>query len=170
MSLATSFNAIGDAIDPRLAYWSVLLRTGKEWSERSLIPTFIRGQRGLRKLDWALDLVSTGDVHKIKELTLNCPDGRKAVLEITEDMPAFQFKTKALDMIGAGSAALEYHVIGRVIDKLTGRCECFIWDYRPEPGKPNLVAYKSTIYNFGGWRPTVTPIGALGLEVQGFRL
>jgi len=170
MSLATSFNAIGDAIDTRLAYWSVLLRSGREWTERSLIPTFTRGQKGIRKLDWALDLVSTGDIHKIKELRLHCPDGRRAVLEITEDMPAFQFKTKALDMIGAGSAALEYHVIGRVIDKVSGRCECFIWDYRPLPGEPNLVAYKSSIYQWGGWRDTVTPLGALSLEVQGFRL
>lgn len=170
MGLATSFNALGDVLDSRLAYWSVLLRSGREWKETSLIPTFTRGQKGVRKLDWALDLVSTGDIHRIKELRLHCPDGRKAVLEITEDMPAFQFKTKALDMIGAGSMALEYHVIGRVIDKVSGRCECFIWDYRPEPGKPNLIAYKSTIYHFGGWRDTVTPIGALGLEVQGWRL
>jgi hypothetical protein len=170
MSLATSFNAIGDAIDPRLAYWSVLLRSGKEWTERSLIPTFRAGVRGIRKLDWGDDIVSTGDIHKIKELRLHCPDGRTATLEITEDMPAFQFKTKALDMIGAGSAALEYHVIGRVIDKVSGRCECFIWDYRPKPGEPNLVAYKSSIYHFGAWRNTVTPLSALGLDVQGFRL
>src|SRR6266851_2902489 len=161
MSLATSFNAIGDAIDPRLAYWSVLLRSGKEWSERSLIPIFTRGQRGVRKLDWALDLVSSGDIHKLKEVRLHCPDGRTATLEITPDMPAFQFKTKALDMIGAYGTNLEYHVIGRVIDKVTGRCECFIWDYRPEPGQPNLIAYKSRITAFGGWRNTVTPIGAL---------
>lgn len=170
MGLATSLYAIGDAIDPRLAFWSVLLQSGREWSERSLVASNIKGQKGLRKLDWALDLVSTGDIHRIKELTLHCPDGRKAVLEITPDMPAFQFKTKSLEMIGASGTDLEYQVIGRVIDKVTGRCECFIWDYRPKLGEEHLIAYKSSIYKFGGWRDTVTPIGALGLDVQGFRL
>lgn len=170
MSLATSLTALGDALDPSLAYWSILLRSGKEWSECSLIPTFIAGQKGIRKLDWALDIVSTDDIHRIKELSLHCPDGRKAVLEITPDMPAFQFKGKSLNMLGAGDRALEYHVIGRVIDKLSGRCECFIWDYRPKPGELNLIAYKSSIYHFGGWRDTICPVGALGLEVQGFKL
>lgn len=170
MGIATTLYAIGDAIDPRLAYWSVLLTTGKTWSENQLIPTNKAGQRGLRKLDWALDLVSTGDIRRIKELILHCPDGQMAILEITQDTPAFQFKTKSLNMLGACSNDLEYQVIGRVIDKATGRCECFIWDYQPMEGQPNLIAYKSTICHFGAWRNNITPMGALSLEVQGFRL
>ena len=170
MGIATSLYAIGDAIDPRTAYWSVLLTNGREYDEHHLVYSNVKGQKGVRKLDWALDIVSTGDIHKIKELTLHCPDGRKAVLEISEDMPAFQFKTKSLDMLGAGGNGLEFQVIGRVIDKASGRCECFVWDYRPKPGEQNLVAYKSSVYNFGAWRDTITPIGALGLEVQGFRI
>jgi hypothetical protein len=170
MGLATSLSAIGDAIDPSLAYWSVLLASGKRYDERHLILTITKGQKGLRKLDWMLDLVSTGDIHRIKELTLHCPDSRTAVLEITPDMPAFQFKTKSLNMLGASDISLECQVIGRVIDKASGRCECFIWDYRPKAGENQLVAYKSSIYHFGSWRDTLTPIGALGLEVQGFRL
>jgi hypothetical protein len=170
MGIATSLSAIGDAIDPSLAYWSVLLTTGKRYEERQLVATLTKGQKGLRKLDWMLDLVSTGDIHRIRELTLHCPDGRTGVLEITSDMPAFQFKTKSLNMLGASDIGLECQVIGRVIDKATGRCECFIWDYRPKPGENQLVAYKSSIYRFGSWRDTLTPIGALGLEVQGFRL
>src|SRR5690349_19255980 len=97
MGIATSLYAIGDAIDPRLSYWSCLLTTGKRWNERQLVPTLIKGQRGLRRLDWALDLVSTGDIKRIKEITLHCPDGRTAVLEIPESGTAFQFKTKALN-------------------------------------------------------------------------
>jgi hypothetical protein len=147
-----------------------LLASGKRYEERQLVVTLTKGQKGFRKLDWTLDLVSTGDIHRIKELILHCPDGRIAVLEITPDMPAFQFKTKTLNMLGASDIGLECQVIGRVIDKASGRCECFIWDYRPKTGAPNLVAYKSSIYRFGSWRDTLTPIGALGLEVQGFRL
>ena len=156
MPITDLLDDIAKWLAPRYSYWSVLLESGKERSER--------------QIDWGNDLVSTGDVRRIREVRLHCPDGRTATLEITPDMPAFQFKTKALDMIGAYGMALEYHVIGRVNDKVTGRCECFIWDYRPLPGALNLIAYKSSIYNFGGWRNTVTPLGALSLDVQGFKL
>jgi len=170
MGIATSLYSLANVIDPRLAYWSLVLRSGKEWSEHSLVGTWRQGQKGVRQLDWGEDIVSSGDVHRVKEITLHCPDGRTATLEIADGMEPFQFKTKSLDMIGAGGMPLEFQVIGRVIDKVTGRCECFAWDYRPKPGEPNLVAYKSNIYRFGGWRDTVTPLGALGIEVQGFRL
>ena len=170
MGIATSLYAISTVIDPTTAYWTIVLRSGKEWSERSLIPTFRAGQKGVRKLDWGDDIVSTGDVHRVKEITLHCPDGRIATLEIGNDMLPFQFKAKSMDMLGAWGHGLEYHVIGRVIDKMEGRCECFIWDYRPKPGCDHLIAYKSRITNFGAWRNTITPIGALSLEVQGFRL
>lgn len=170
MSFTSSLVAVANRMDPQLAFWSVLLTSGKEWSEHSMVGTMRKGQAGLRQLDWALDIVSTGDVHRVKEIRLHCPDGRTAVLEIADGMEPFQFKTKALNMIGAGDSFLEYQVIGRVIDKASGRCECFIWDYRPKPGEPNLVAYRSNIYAFGMWRDTCTPLGALGLEVQGFRL
>lgn len=170
MGIATSLYAVGNVIDPRLAYWSLVLTSGKEWSEHSLVGSLRKGQAGLRQLDWGDDIVSTGDVHRVKEITLHCPDGRTATLEIADGMEPFQFKTKSLDMIGYNGIGLEYMVIGRVVDKVSGRCECFVWDYRPKPGEPHLVAYKSSIYRFGGWRDTVTPIGALGLEVQGFRL
>lgn len=176
MGIGTSLQAIGDVIDPFQSYWSVLLTTGKTWSERQLVGTWKSGQKGWRKLDWGDDIVSTGDIHKIRELTLHCPDGRTAVLEIakfgerTSTYPAFQFKTRSLTILTDGGAGLEFQVIGRVIDKISGRCECFIWDYHPEPGEQNLVAYTSSIYNFGAWRDSVMPIGALSLDVQGFHV
>ena len=113
---------------------------------------------------------AAGDIRRIREVTLHCPDGRTGVLEITEDMAAFQFKAKSLVMMGDDETSMEFQAIGRVTDKLTGACECFIWDYRPKQGEPRLVAYKSSIYAFGAWRDTITPIGALGIDVQGFRL
>lgn len=170
MGIGTSLQAIGDVIDPFQAYWSVLLTTGKRYSERDLVPTFRKGVRGVRKLDWSEDLVATGDIARVREITLHCPDKRTAVLEITEPGTAFQFKTRSLTVLTEDGGGLEFQVIGRVIDKVSGRCECFIWDYHPKPGEPNLVAYKSTIREFGAWRDTMMPIGALSLEVQGFRL
>lgn len=170
MGIGTSLQSIGDVIDPFQAYWSVLLSTGKRYSERDLVPTFRKGVRGVRKLDWTEDIVSTGDIKRVREITLHCPDKRTAVLEIEEPGTAFQFKTRSLTILTEDGGGLEFQVIGRVIDKMSGRCECFIWDYHPKPGEPHLVAYKSTIYNFGAWRDSLMPIGALSINVQGFRL
>ena len=170
MSVATSLLALSDTIDPRMAYWGVLLTTNRRLSERQLVPTLIAGKKGVRRLDWALDLVGTGDIKRVKEVMLHCPDGRTAVLEIPESGTAFQFKTKSLNMLGANDTGLEFQVIGRVLDKVSGACECFAWDYNPLPGAVNLVAYKSSVSHFGSWRDNITPIGALAIDVQGMRL
>lgn len=170
MGIRSSILTLADLIDPRIAYWSVLMRSGKVWSEHSMVTTFKAGQRGVRLLDWGEDLVTTGDVYRVKELRLHCPDGRVAVLEITPDTPPFQFKTRSLDVLLTSDVMLEYMAIGRVVDKASGRCECFIWDYRPLDGQPNLVAYKASILKFGAWRDNITPLGALSEHVQGFRL
>jgi hypothetical protein len=84
MSLSTSLYAIADALDPRMAYWSVETTRGKVWSERQLIPTWHEGVKGVRKLDWLWDIVGTGDIKRLKTVTLHCPDGRTGVLEMTE--------------------------------------------------------------------------------------
>jgi hypothetical protein len=215
MGVATSLLALSGVLDPRLASWSVLMRSGKVWSEHSLVPTLKKGVRGVRLLDWGEDIVTTGDVYRVKEIRLHPPIQSRmpvAVLEILDGQEPFEFKVNTLDMIGADGVGIEYMVVGRTVDKGTAhsqdaiKCECFIWDYRPLPerqykaaklhipGQPateahaaipeqlaepeetyrpagkNLIAYKSTIGNFGGWRDTVTPMGRLSTEVQGFRL
>jgi hypothetical protein len=199
MSLSTSLYAIADALDPRMAYWSVETTRGKVWSERQLIPTWHEGVKGVRKLDWLWDIVGTGDIKRLKTVTLHCPDGRTGVLEMTEPgemrskWPAFQFRNKSVDVI-SGYGRLEFLVVGRVIDPANGWCECFIWDYypRPEqlyapeipaegehtmipeqlyrPADPSFLAYRSNINAFGSWKDSMTPIGSLNMEVQGFRI
>jgi hypothetical protein len=179
MGIGTSLLAISDLLDPRIAYWSVLMVSGKVWSEHSLVGTLKKGVRGVRKLDWGEDMVTTGDVYRVKEIRLRPPMEARmpmAVLEVGDGQEPFQFKVNTLDMIGANGITLEYIVVGRTVDKGSAesedkiKCECFIWDYKPLPVAPNLIAYKSTIGKFGGWRDTITPLGALNKEVQGFRL
>jgi hypothetical protein len=159
-----------------MAYWSIERTDGKVFSERQLIPTWHKGVTGVRKLDWLWDIVGTGDIKRLKTVTLHCPDGKTGVLEMTEPgetrakWPAFQFRQKSVGIMGGGADRLEFLVVGRVIDKVNGWCECFAWDYYPEPGQPNLVAWRSNINDFGAWRDTMTPIGSLNMEVQGFRI
>src|SRR5258708_37308714 len=112
MSFTSSLVAVANRIDPSLAFWSVLLTSGKEWSEHSMVGTMRKGQAGVRQLDWGDDIVSTGDVHRVKEIRLHCPDGRTATLEIADGMLPFEFHTKSLGRTGARGNSQENQVIG----------------------------------------------------------
>ncbi len=160
MSVQSSIQAIQQVINPDKSYWKVVLTSGKELSENKLVLDFRRG--GYRPIDWALDLNTTGDLLKIKELYLICPNGQQQMLQITEPGTAFQFKRKSVDIFGP---VLEAQGIGRVTDKETGACECWIWDIQL-----GLIPYKSTVTNFGIWREGLMPIKDLSQDVMGLRL
>jgi hypothetical protein len=171
MGLITS--ALGSLIGtliPQRSYWAVKLENGKWLCELdtridSIHPTG-------RPYDWTLDLIDTSDIRRVKELWLFCPPtrahplGQTAHLEITEPGTAFQFKTANVDVMGAWQRQRVAQVIGRVNDKLTGDCECFIWDQSLK----QLLPYRSSIYRFGSWQPGIAPIGALSLDVMGLKL
>src|SRR5579871_6335530 len=83
------------------AYWEVTLITGKKISgietkkvtERDrLLKPHLKGVMA-RSVDWTLDLVTTGDVLKIKELSVIAPGVHlPGILKITEPGTAFEFK------------------------------------------------------------------------------
>lgn len=162
MSLQSSAKAIMDVTDPMRSYWSVILSTGSEINERSVLWDFRKG--GLRPIDWSLDLVSTSDILKIKEVTLNCPDGQKATLQIEESGTCFQLKIASMSILTGGSQ-VQAHIIGKVTDKVSGSCLCNIWDR-----ELGLISFTSSVYDFGSWRDGVLPLKALNLDVLGLRL
>lgn len=139
---------------------------------------------GSRPFDWTLDLIDTGDILDVTELWLICPPnphssaGNTARLPITEPGTAFQFKNKTLQP-GMESISL---VIGRVDNKETGECTCFIYDgFRQGLLTPDTLFVdeatgitchpcRTSIYRFGTWHEAVAPIGALSHAVIGLRL
>lgn len=170
---------LGSIINPLLidrSVWAVKLADGRFLSERDMVrdPRYDHDLRhpGKRPFDWSLDLVGTGDILKIKELWLVCPPnkisplGNTARLPIVEPGTAFQFKTANVDALGSWGRTVVSQVIGRVTNKETGECECFIWDNEIKA----MGTYNTNIYKFGSWRDGVAPIGALALSVQGFKL
>lgn len=165
MSLATSLQAIQQVVNPDKSYWRVVLTNGKELTENKLVLDLRRG--GYRCIDWALDLNSTGDLLKIKELWLICPNGEQRMLRIDEPGTALQFKHTNRDFFGATGQTLEAQCIGKVTDKETGACECWLWDRML-----GLVEYHSNIYDFGSWRPNsgMIPPKQLSTDVIGLRL
>ena len=162
MSIQSSLHAIVKNTDPTRSYWSADLTNGKTLSELALIFDLRAG--GLRAMDWSLDLVSTGDSDKIRDVSLHCPDGQVASLAIEEPGTAFQLKIASLSIL-QGSKQVEAHVIGKVTNKVNGGCFCFVYD-RQE----GLICHATSVYNFTTWRPGVLPLGALNLHVLGVRL
>lgn len=170
-------------IHPSLPHWEVILLTGKKLTEN--MPVF-DSVRGVRAIDWSLDLVTTGDILKIKEAYLVFPSplqgmtvvqrnsniiarqafkGDRICIPVTEKNCVFQMKIKSLDGIGSSVGTFECQMLGNVTDKETGACTCYIWDRLM-----GLVAYTTSIYAFGTWREGIAPISNISHAVVGINL
>lgn len=142
------------------SYWSVILNTGKRYSELDMIDTDLL--RGVRPLDWHLDIVATGDVARIAELWLHTPAGDVA-LKIVEPCTAYIFNSSILQF-GRSKVA---QIIGRVDDKEQGTGIAFIWDIAMQQVYQDTCA---NVRDFAAWRPGIAKIGALALDNIGVRL
>lgn len=162
-------------IPEAVSYWAVKLESGKWCTERDMVadPGHPLGER---PFDWTLDLVGTGDIRRIVELWILCPAtrfspaGSTGRLLITERGTPFQFKVKSTSGLSSGLllyAQRESQVIGRVDDKQTGRCTCFIYDHEWQVLSTPWV---TNIDDFGSWREGICPIRQLSAEVLGFDL
>jgi hypothetical protein len=177
------------------SYWAVKLSTGEWLCEARSTTDLLHGRE--RYFDWTLDLVATSDVLKIVQLWLLCPPsktsplGNTARLDISEPGTAFQFKIATADsaIVSPATRTLQAHIIGKVVDKLTGACECYIYDpvedgmitpetqiydpvqgvRRDENGQP-VYAGRTNVYSFHSWRPGLAPPGLLHLDRLGVRL
>ncbi len=174
---------LGNILSPLLVsvpFWAVKLDDGSFRSERDLVRDGNRQDEpgrpaGKRPFDWALDLVQSGEIHRVKELWLFCPPdrlnplGQTVRLPIIERGTAFQFKIGYFDSnIAAGERSCVAQVIGRVDNKETGDCICFIYD-RVLGG---LIAnWRSNVYHMGTWRPgEIAPMAAISPELHALSL
>jgi hypothetical protein len=149
-------------------YWRTVLITGRKISKYDKV--FDSRIGGERELDWTLDLISTGDILKIKELHLVYPGiFRYAKLKITEPGTAFQFCRQVKGMnpcTGEMIDRVEAQIIGKVYDKVNGLCQGYVWDR-----VKGLMEYTDVdINNFPAWREGLMPPGKLSLDVLGVRL
>ncbi len=149
-------------------YWRAVLTTGKKLTKHQVVWDQMLGKE--RELDWTLDLLSTGDILKIKELHLVYPGlFRYAKLKITEPGTAFQFCRQVHGTnpcTGEVIDRIEAQVIGRVFDKENGLCQGYIWDR-----VQGLMEYTDvSVYDFPSWRSGLMPPGKLSLNVLGVRL
>jgi hypothetical protein len=186
MSIRSSIATLANSLYTQRPHWSVVLTTGKEISERGM--TFDVSRGGLRPIDWSLDLCSGAnpDILKVKEIWLHFPqalthvtyiekgndiqqvkEGKfdSAMLPVKEAGCVFQMKIKSLDGFGANGSTFECQIVGVVGDKESGECRCYIWD-----AKLGLVAYKTSVYDFGSWREGIAPISNISHAVIGLNL
>jgi hypothetical protein len=144
------------------------MRSGKEFSELDKSFDLLRGTR---PVDWALDIVGSGDNGKqsdgqarIEELYLCTPQGEVS-LSISEPYTAFQLKRGTMDLLG-WNRIIQAQIIGRLDDSETGRCTAYIWDVQEQRLYGEWQTY---ITNFAAWREGIIPIGALNLEPIGLK-
>lgn len=186
MSIKSSLLTVANSIHTQRPWWQVVLTTGREISERGM--TFDMARGGLRPIDWSLDLCSGAnpDILRVKEIWLMFPNELSQVTYIEKGNPIhqvkqgkfssvvlpikergciFQMKIKSLDGFGANTSTFECQIIGAVGDKETGECHCYIWDARL-----GLVAYKTSIYDFGSWREGIAEIKNISHAVIGLNL
>lgn len=186
MSIKTSLATVVNSLSPQRPTWKCVLITGKEVSERDTV--FDLGRGGLRPVDWSLDLCSglNPDILKVKEIWLMFPGDLDHVTYIEKDNPihqikqgkfssavllvkergcVFQMKIRSLDGFGANTSTFESQIVGVVDDKVSGECHCYIWDRTM-----GLVAYKTSVYDFGSWREGIAPISNISHAVVGLNL
>jgi hypothetical protein len=135
------------------SYWKARLSSGRMLCELDTI--------GLRKTEWLEDLVASGDLANVTEVTLCTPQG-DARLKITEPHTAFQFSQGMLTLDGRTKTA---QVVGVVTDKATGQCDYAVWDVPMQ----HLYTGWSNVHKFEAWRPGIIDIGALNLEALDLR-
>lgn len=156
-------------------YWAAKLDTddgGSKWiCELDQIADLRRAEH--RDMDWCLEVVAAGDHKRVRELWMFCPPsltsplGNTATLRFKlpeERQRAFVLKRGSRSV---GYQSMDYLIIGKVTDDLTGECECFIWDNRL---RAMSSPYHTNVHNFTAWREGVMPIGKLSFEVLGLNV
>lgn len=136
------------------SYWKAKLASGRMLCE---LDTYGR----LRKTEWLEDLIGSGDLANVAEVTLCTPSG-DAHLKVTEPYTAFQFSQGMLTLDGRTKTA---QVVGVVTDKQSGQCDYAVWDVPMQ----HLYTGWSNVHRFEAWRPGIIPIGALNIEALDLR-
>ena len=166
--------AMGSILSPLIkpyAFWAVKFKNDKWVSELDVVSD--EGHGGKRLLDWTLDLVTTGDVTRIKQLWLFCPPnkrnrfGQTAWHNITEDGTAFQLKISTLEGFGDMMLSRKSILIGKVYNKETGAALAHMWD---EDQRQLYVEWATNVYHIGTWRDGILPHGPVSFPVMGLDL
>lgn len=167
--IVSRFGSQIGAILSNRSYWAVRLNNDRWLCEIDPKVNLLTGEK--RELGWYDDVVSNGDVLKIRELWLFCPRspghplGQTARLDIHEPGTAFNLNGRAL-AIGGNLKYQTHQIIGRVDDKLNGTCTMYVWDHLQK----QLYLGQNCVYNFQGWREGVAPLGMLAINNMGLRL
>lgn len=157
IQLFSQFNKLAHGF----SYWQVKLANGTTKSE---IDVSFDLMRGTRSLEWLEDIIGSGDLKNVQELTLCTPQGN-ATFAVTEPYTAFQFKQGMMPLLG-GERTLTAQIVGRVEDKETGLCRVTIWDVVEQK---LYIDHMTSVKDFKVWRPGIADIGRLNIEALDLR-
>jgi hypothetical protein len=148
------------------SYWTVVLTSGKTLSELDT-KHYVDGNKvlRLRTLEWKEDLINSGDVKNIKEVQLHTPEGT-AHLTAIEPYTVFQFSRGVMNMMGSEYERVKNcQVVGVLINKETGECECAVWDAQTR----QLYTMFNNVKHFVKWREGIADVGRLNIEAMDLR-
>ncbi len=151
-------------------YWAVKLDDDTWVSEAVSKIDLVRGIE--RLTDWSADVVANDLTSRIRELWMFCPASRLAPTGNTVRVPilpeqrAIQFKNGSFDTtIVAGKKMMAAMIVGRLDDRASGECTCFVWDCQQQA---LYVNWKTNLYRpFGKWREDGPPVPALSPAALG---
>lgn len=163
------------------SFWRVVLSTGRTYSELDMVEETrdipfsdekaweeFKQRKRMRRLDWYLDIVATGDVERIVAIMLHTPvrgATPHVALKITEPRTAWILNTNILNNITGNDTVAQ--TIGRVEDKATGTGTAFTWDaaigqmFKDE---------SACVHNLAAWRPGICNPGVLSIAAMGLSL
>lgn len=142
------------------SYWKARLSTGRVLCELNTITDF--RQARTRKTEWLEDIIGSGDLRRVVEISLCTPHG-EVHLSVKRPYTAFQLNQGMLSIYGREKTA---QIVGR-IDNDAGDCTAAIWDAVEQRLYPEFF---SNVHRFAAWREGLVPLGRLNLEALGVRL
>jgi hypothetical protein len=144
------------------SYWHVRLNTGRIIRELETFTDILKGRT--RHMEWLEDICASGDLARVKEVSLFTPQGDVSI-PVIRPYGAFQFNQAQANLL-TGERIKTAQIVGSIVND-DGDCVAAIWDAR----QGHLYSEMHTnVLNFCSWHPDVAPLGRLNVEALGVRL
>jgi len=144
------------------SYWHARLSSGRVVRELETFTDILAGRT--RHIEWLEDIIASGDLAKVVEVTLCTPQGDVSI-PIIRPYGAFQFNQGVVGLF-SGERIKTAQIIGSIVND-DGDCVAAIWDARQGHLYPEM---HTNVLNFCSWHPDVAPLGRLNIEALGVRL
>jgi hypothetical protein len=144
------------------SYWHARLSSGRVVRELEFFTDILAGR--MRHMEWLEDVIASGDLAKVVEVTLYTPQGDVSI-PVIRPYGAFQLN-QGIAALFTGERIKTAQIVGSITSD-EGDCVAAIWDARQGRLYPEM---HTNLFNFCSWHPDVPALGRLNVEALGVRL